>query len=96
MIVEEIGIKNFRSYGNSEQVLKLNKEKGELILLQGSNGTGKCVEKNTCIDVFIDDLEITPELITFLESTELGRKIFIYIQENNTVLYGKIRKNTKG
>lgn len=41
MIVEEIGIKNFRSYGNNEQVLKLNKEKGELILLQGSNGTGK-------------------------------------------------------
>lgn len=41
MIVEEIGIKNFRSYGNNEQVLKLNKEKGELILLQGSNGSGK-------------------------------------------------------
>ena len=41
MVIEEIGIKNFKSYGNNEQILKLNKEKGELILLQGSNGNGK-------------------------------------------------------
>jgi DNA repair exonuclease SbcCD ATPase subunit len=41
MIIKEISIKNFKSFGNNEQVLKLNTEKGELILLQGSNGNGK-------------------------------------------------------
>jgi DNA repair exonuclease SbcCD ATPase subunit len=41
MIIEEISIKNFKSFGNSEQTLKINKEKGELILLMGSNGNGK-------------------------------------------------------
>ena len=33
MIIEEISIKNFKSYGNSTQTLKLNTKNGELILL---------------------------------------------------------------
>ena len=33
MLIEEIGIRGFKSYGNNEQVLKLNTQKGELILL---------------------------------------------------------------
>lgn len=41
MIISEIGIRNFKSFGNNEQVLKLNTEKGELILLMGKNGSGK-------------------------------------------------------
>ena len=41
MVISEISIKNFKSYGNSEQVLKLNDKNGELILLLGSNGAGK-------------------------------------------------------
>lgn len=41
MIINELGIKGFKSYGNNEQVLKLNTEKGELILLVGNNGSGK-------------------------------------------------------
>ena len=41
MLINEIGIKGFKSFGNNEQVLKLNTEKGELILLTGSNGNGK-------------------------------------------------------
>jgi DNA repair exonuclease SbcCD ATPase subunit len=41
MIISEIGIRNFKSFGNNEQVLKLNTEKGELILLVGENGAGK-------------------------------------------------------
>lgn len=41
MIIEEISIKGFKSFGNTEQTLKLNTEKGELILLWGSNGAGK-------------------------------------------------------
>lgn len=41
MLISEIGIRGFKSFGNNEQVLKLNTEKGELILLAGQNGAGK-------------------------------------------------------
>jgi DNA repair exonuclease SbcCD ATPase subunit len=41
MLISELGIKGFKSYGNNEQILKLNTEKGELILLVGNNGAGK-------------------------------------------------------
>lgn len=41
MLISELGIRGFKSYGNNEQVLKLNTEKGELILLVGNNGAGK-------------------------------------------------------
>jgi len=41
MIIEEISIRGFKSFGNNEQTIKLNKDKGELILLTGSNGNGK-------------------------------------------------------
>jgi len=41
MIISEICIRGFKSFGNNESVLKLNTEKGELILLVGNNGSGK-------------------------------------------------------
>jgi len=41
MLINELGIRGFKSYGNNEQILKLNTERGELILLVGNNGAGK-------------------------------------------------------
>lgn len=41
MLISEIGIKNFRSFGNNKQTLKLKTDTGELILLIGKNGAGK-------------------------------------------------------
>lgn len=41
MLISEISIKGYKSFGNNEQVLKLNTDKGELILLLGENGSGK-------------------------------------------------------
>lgn len=41
MVISEICIRGFKSFGNNEQILKLNTEKGELILLVGNNGAGK-------------------------------------------------------
>lgn len=41
MQILEIGLRNFQSFGNIRQTIKLNTEKGELILLVGSNGAGK-------------------------------------------------------
>jgi len=41
MIISELSIRGFKSYGNNEQILKLNTQNGELILLVGQNGAGK-------------------------------------------------------
>ena len=41
MIISEIGIRGYKSFGNNEQVLSLNTKNGELILLVGNNGNGK-------------------------------------------------------
>ena len=91
MLISEIGIRGYKSFGNSEQVLKLNTEKGELVLLVGNNGNGKCVDKNTCIDIEINDIILTKELINWLETTEKGNRFFLYIKENNNILYEKIK-----
>lgn len=41
MLISEICIKGYKSFGNNEQSLKLSTEKGQLILLLGENGSGK-------------------------------------------------------
>lgn len=41
MLISEISVRGFKSFGNNEQILKLNTNKGELILLVGPNGSGK-------------------------------------------------------
>lgn len=41
MLIEEVTIKGFKSFGNQIQTIKLNREEGELILIVGSNGNGK-------------------------------------------------------
>jgi DNA repair exonuclease SbcCD ATPase subunit len=41
MIITEIALRNFKSFGNNEQILKLNEDRGDLILLVGPNGAGK-------------------------------------------------------
>jgi DNA repair exonuclease SbcCD ATPase subunit len=46
MILKEIRLRNFKSYGNNEQVLTFS-ESGSLILLSGANGFGKSALKNS-------------------------------------------------
>lgn len=41
MKIIEWSLQNFSSFGNIEQTIKLNQENGELILLYGTNGSGK-------------------------------------------------------
>lgn len=41
MIIKDITLKNFKSYGNAPQTLELNTEKGELCLISAGNGFGK-------------------------------------------------------
>jgi DNA repair exonuclease SbcCD ATPase subunit len=41
MVISEISIKNFKSYGNAIQNIKFDTDSGKLILLMGENGRGK-------------------------------------------------------
>lgn len=41
MLIKELSIRGYKSFGNNEQVVKLNTENGELVLLVGNNGNGK-------------------------------------------------------
>ena len=41
MIIKQVTIKGFRSFGNNEQTLTLQHDKGQLILLVGVSGSGK-------------------------------------------------------
>ena len=68
MVIEEIGIKNFKSFGNARQSVTLNTEKGGLILLVGNNGMGKSLVKATEIEVDIPIEKFNlQELNNFLE-----------------------------
>lgn len=41
MLISEINIRNFKSFGNNTNTIKLNLDQGELILVVGKNGEGK-------------------------------------------------------
>ena len=96
MLISEIGIRGFKSFGNNEQVVKLNTEKGELILLVGNNGNGKSVIEGTEIEIkfSIQSLNID-EFQIFLEVMGDGNKYIEYIKENNYSLYEQYIKKQK-
>ena len=41
MLIKELSIRGYKSFGNNQQSIKLNTERGELVLLVGNNGNGK-------------------------------------------------------
>jgi hypothetical protein len=88
MLIKEIGIRGFKSFGNNEQVVKLNTEKGELILLVGNNGNGKSVIEETEIEInfTLENLNVD-EFEIFLEVMGEGNEYIEYIKENNYSLY---------
>lgn len=92
MIIKSISIKNFKSFGNNKQIINFKPDEGELILLSGDNGSGKCVHETTSIDIDIDNISLSKNFINYLDKTETGNKIFLYIKENKHLLYEKIQK----
>ena len=88
MIISEICIRGFKSFGNNESVLKLNTEKGEFILLVGNNGAGKSLIPTTEIEVEInlENLKLK-DFNNFLEIMGRERIYIEYIKENNYSLY---------
>lgn len=54
LIFENISWRNFLSTGNAPTKIELNGAKSNLVL--GKNGSGKCVDKKTQIDIdFLDE-----------------------------------------
>jgi len=41
MVITELEIKSYKSFGNNPQTIRLNSDRGELVLLVGMNGAGK-------------------------------------------------------
>ena len=41
MQISNLSVRNFRSFGNNEQTINFNTDKGEVILITGLNGSGK-------------------------------------------------------
>ena len=89
MLISEISIKGYKSFGNNPQVLKLNTKKGELVLLVGSNGTGKSVIKKTKMNINIPlELFTLEDFLIFLETMGSDENSYVlYIKENNKNLY---------
>lgn len=88
MLISEIIIKGYKSFGNNEQSLKLNTERGELILLLGENGSGKSVIPSTEIDISlpIEKFNLN-EFKYFLEVMGRENEYILYIKEKNNSLY---------
>ena len=67
MKIKSLKWKNFMSYGNKIQELKFN-DSNDLILLFGNSGNGKCVSKDTIINIEIDDPSEKLQFIDFLNN----------------------------
>lgn len=92
MILESLKLKNFRSFGNNENILEFDTEQGNLILLSAPNGSGKCVHPETEIDVELDlNLFSDDEIAHLYDTTDMGKIIFEYILVNEPVRYERIR-----
>ena len=76
MIIKSISIRNFKSFGNNKQKITFKVDEGELILLTGDNGEGKCVHETTNIDIDIDDISLSNNFINYLDKTDMGKKLF--------------------
>jgi ABC-type microcin C transport system duplicated ATPase subunit YejF len=63
--------KNFNSYGNVVQRIDFDSDKGDLFLLLGGNGHGKCLSPDTEIEVEIENEELREKFLEFLSKKSL-------------------------
>jgi ABC-type multidrug transport system ATPase subunit len=75
MIISELEIKSYKSFGNNPQIIKLNTQKGELVLLAGINGAGKSLIPSTEIEIEFEINDLTEEdRQTFYAIMDRGNK----------------------
>jgi len=65
----EFSYKNILSYGNLLQTFKF-KDEAQLILVEGENGSGKCLSKDTIIEIKIDDPIVREKFIAFMKNKQ--------------------------
>lgn len=63
----ELSYKNILSYGNLLQTFTFTDEP-QLILVEGENGAGKCLSKETIIEIKIDDPILREKFIAFMKN----------------------------
>ena len=63
--------KNFNSYGNVVQRIDFDSDRGDLFLLLGGNGHGKCLSPDTEIEVEIENEELREKFLEFLSKKSL-------------------------
>ena len=71
MKILELSFKNFSSYGNKIQKIDFDPTKSELYLCLGQNGSGKCLDPDTLIEVNIEDEIIKEKFLFFLKDRNL-------------------------
>jgi len=67
MYISKLEFKNINSYGNNLQSLEFGND-GGLIMLCGSNGSGKCVSPETELIIEFEDEETKNMFINFLKN----------------------------
>lgn len=75
MKILEVSWRNFNSYGNQIQRIEFGRDQGDLYLLLGGNGNGKCLNPETELEVFIKDEETRKKFMSFLESRSLPKPL---------------------
>jgi predicted ATP-binding protein involved in virulence len=63
MIFESIRFKNFCSFGNTWT--EIDYQKANSTIISGLNGNGKCLRKNTVVEIKFDDNELEKLFVEF-------------------------------
>lgn len=86
MIIDRLELQNMNSFGQKIQKIEFTTT-GQLILLAGKNGSGKCVSPDTKITISIENEKIREEFLEFLKKnaiiTESKIKVTEYQLENH-------------
>src|SRR5574344_186743 len=85
MEISKLTIKGFKSFGNKEQTINLNTNKGELILVAGHNGAGKCIRYNTIIgDVIINNISKLDGYNRYITDNAFGKIVNDALKKRET------------
>lgn len=68
MKIKTIEFRNFASYGNKLQKIEFEDNTGNFYLVLGQNGSGKCLDKKTKIEILFEDNKQKERFKKFINS----------------------------
>ncbi len=68
MKIKAIEFRNFASYGNKLQRIEFEENVGNFYLVLGQNGAGKCLDKDTKIEIVFSNEEQKERFESFLKN----------------------------